>query len=108
VVARRDGDEDLALLDEVPDGRARAAAALGNPNAGEVIVSATTGWEFVDLAGRGHLGGGSHGSLEVADSEVPMLTVGLPAPPASITGIKPLVLEHFGLFAPPQSGKERA
>jgi predicted AlkP superfamily pyrophosphatase or phosphodiesterase len=108
LVARRDGDEDLALLDEVPDGRARAAAALRNPNAGEVIVSATSGWEFVDLAGRGHLGGGSHGSLEVADSEVPMLTVGLPAPPASITEIKPLVLQHFGLFAPPPSGKERA
>jgi hypothetical protein len=97
LVARRDGDEDLALLDEVPEGRARAAAALRNPNAGEVIVSAATGWEFADLAGRGHLGGGSHGSLEAADSEVPMLTVGLPAAPASITAIKGAVLDHFGL-----------
>jgi predicted AlkP superfamily pyrophosphatase or phosphodiesterase len=96
-VARRDGDEDLALLDEVPDGRVRAAAALANPNAGEVIVSAAPGWEFVDLAGRNHLGGGSHGSLEAADSEVPMLTVGLELPPASITGIKSLVADHFGV-----------
>ena len=95
LVARRDGDEDLALLDEVPDGRARAEAALRNPNAGEVLVSATPGYEFVDLAGRHHLGGGSHGSLEAADSEVPMLTVGLGAPPRSITGIKPLVVDHF-------------
>ena len=95
VIARRDGDEDPALLDEVPDGRERAAAALRNPNAGEVIVSAAAGWEFVDLAGRGHLGGGSHGSLDAADSEVPMLTVGLGPPPASITGIKRLVTEHF-------------
>ena len=47
-----------------------------------------TGWEFVDLAGRHHLGGGSHGSLATADSEVPMLTVGLGEPPASITAIK--------------------
>ena len=64
VVARRDGDEDVAILDTVPDGRARAAAALANPNAGEVLVSAAPGWEFYDLAGRHHLGGGSHGSLE--------------------------------------------
>src|SRR5262249_26631140 len=40
VVARRDGDEDPALLDQYPDGRERAEAALRNPNAGEVIVSA--------------------------------------------------------------------
>jgi Type I phosphodiesterase / nucleotide pyrophosphatase len=97
IVVRRDGDEDDALLDEVPDGRARAAAALRNPNAGEVLVSAAPGWEFRDLAGRHHLGGGSHGSLETEDSEVPMLTVGLGAPPPSITGIKRLVAEHFGV-----------
>jgi hypothetical protein len=95
VVVRRNGDEDDSLLDEVPDGRARAAAALRNPNAGEVLVSAAAGWEFFDLAGATHLGGGSHGSLDAADSEVPMLTVGLGAPPASIIGIKELVVEHF-------------
>jgi hypothetical protein len=96
-VARRDGVEDPSLLDEYPDGRARAAAALRNPNAGEVLVSAAPGWEFVDLAGRHHVGGGSHGSLAAGDSEVPMLTVGLGEPPASITEIKALVLEHFGV-----------
>ena len=64
MVVRRDGDEDPALLDAMPDGHARAAAALRNPNAGEVLVSAAPGWEFADLAGRDHLGGGSHGSLE--------------------------------------------
>ncbi len=95
LVARRNGDEDLALLDAVPDGRTRAVSALANPNAGEVLVSAAPGFEFVDLAGRHHLGGGSHGSLEPADSEVPMLTVGLGPPPASITGIVPLVVEHL-------------
>ncbi len=95
VVAVRDGDEDAALLDAVPEGRVRAAAALANPNAGEVLVSAAPGYEFVDLAGRHHRGGGSHGSLEAADSEVPMLTVGLREPPASITGIKSLVVEHL-------------
>jgi predicted AlkP superfamily pyrophosphatase or phosphodiesterase len=97
VVARRDGDEDGALLDAVPDGRARVEAALANPNAGEVLVSAAPGWEFSDLAGRHHLGGGSHGSLEPADSVVPMLSVGLGAPPASIAGIKDAVLRHFAV-----------
>ncbi len=95
VVARRDGDEDLAILDAVPDGRARAAAAIANPNAGEVLVSAAPGYEFVDLAGRHHLGGGSHGSLEAADSEVPMLTVGIGPPPASIVDVKQLIVEHL-------------
>lgn len=99
VIARRDGDEDPALLDEVPDGHARAAAALRNPNSGEVLVSAAPGWELVDLAGRHHLGGGSHGSLEREDSEVPILTVGLDEPPASITGLKGLVTAHFGVAA---------
>jgi hypothetical protein len=99
VIARRRGDEDPTLLDEYPDGRARAEAALRNPNSGDVLVSATPGWEFVDLAGRHHLGGGSHGSLRAADSEVPMLTVGLGDPPRSITGVKGLVLEHFGVGA---------
>jgi hypothetical protein len=100
VVARRDGDEDPALLDAVPDGHARAFAALRNPNAGDVLVSAAPGWEFVDLAGRHHLHGGSHGSLEPEDSEVPMLTVGLGGPPPSITGIKQLVAAHFGVGIP--------
>jgi hypothetical protein len=97
MVARSGGDDDLALLDQYPDGFARANAALRNPNAGEVLVSAAPGWEFVDLAGSHHVGGGSHGSLAATDSEVPMLTVGLGEPPASITGIKALVLDHFGM-----------
>jgi predicted AlkP superfamily pyrophosphatase or phosphodiesterase len=95
MIVRRDGDEDDALLDDLPDGRERAEAALANPNAGSVLVSASPGWEFLDLAGRHHAGGGSHGSLELEDSEVPMLTVGLGPPPTSITGIKALVASHF-------------
>jgi hypothetical protein len=97
VVARSRGEEDPALLDRYPDGRERAAAALRNPNAGEVIVSAAPGWEFADLAGRNHVGGGSHGSLGQEDSEVPMLTIGFDAPPASITELKGLLLAHFGV-----------
>jgi len=99
VVARRDGDEDDAILEAVPDGRLRAAAALANPNSGEVLVSAAPGWEFYDLAGRHHLGGGSHGSLEPADSVVPMLSIGLGPPPASIAGIKDAIVQHFAVHS---------
>jgi hypothetical protein len=97
VVARSHGEEDLSILDRYPDGRARVEGALRNPNSGEVILSAAPGWEFVDLAGRHHVGGGSHGALAAGDSEVPMLTVGLGEPPASIIGIKALLLRHFGV-----------
>jgi len=97
LVARHRGEEDLTLLDRFPDGRGRAEAALRNPNAGEVIIAAAPGWEFADLAGRSHVGGGSHGSLAADDSEVPMLTIGFDEPPASITGLKSLFLRHFGL-----------
>jgi hypothetical protein len=97
LVVRRNGDEDDAILDAVPDGRLRAAAALANPNAGEVLVSAEPGWEFCDLAGRHHLGGGSHGSLEEADSVVPMLSIGLGPPPESIAGIKDAIVRHFAI-----------
>jgi len=80
-----------------PDALERAWAALANPNAGELIVSAAPGVEFADLGGRDHVGGGSHGSLELGDSEVPMLSVGLGAPPARIVDVAPLVLDHFGV-----------
>jgi predicted AlkP superfamily pyrophosphatase or phosphodiesterase len=112
-VARREGEElrfvatedgfrtagDESLLAH-PDGLARAWAALRNPNAGEVIASAAAGVEFADLAGRHHVGGGSHGSLLTADSEVPMLTIGLDAIPRSIVDVAPAVIQHFGLQTP--------
>jgi hypothetical protein len=112
-VARREGEEcrfarvgdgwdvsgDASILDG-PDALARAWAALANPNAGDVIVSAASGYEFSDLAGRHHAGGGSHGSLLAGDSEVPMLTVGLDAEPRSIVDVAPLALAHFGIEPP--------
>jgi predicted AlkP superfamily pyrophosphatase or phosphodiesterase len=109
VVLCREGDEAIALRDggeerfgAAADGwQARAWHALANPNAGDVLVSPAAGFELADLAGRHHLGGGSHGSLLDGDSLVPMLVVGPTAePPASITGVASVVLEHFGVEAP--------
>ncbi|HEX9380934.1 MAG TPA: alkaline phosphatase family protein [Gaiellaceae bacterium] len=103
-VARRDGEDVRIDPDEslfgYPDGGARAWGALHNPNAGDVIVSAAAGFEFADLAGRHHAGGGSHGSLRRGDSEVPMLTIGLDAQPRSIVEVAPAVLQHFGVEPP--------
>ncbi len=111
-VARREGEElrfasdgtwrtsgDKTLLG-YPDGLPRAWAALKNPNAGHLIVSAAPGFEFADLAGRHHAGGGSHGSLRRGDCEVPMLTIGLDVQPRSIVEIAPAVLQHFGVEPP--------
>jgi predicted AlkP superfamily pyrophosphatase or phosphodiesterase len=94
---RTSGDESLLGY---PDGLTRAWAALNNPNAGELIVSAAPGFEFADLAGRHHTGGGSHGSLRRGDSEVPMLTIGLEAQPETIVEVAPAVLQHFGVESP--------
>jgi hypothetical protein len=113
-VARREGAElrfapagagwrttgDAAVVDH-PHGLERAWAALRNPNAGDVLVSAAPGFEFADLGGRHHAGGGSHGSLAAGDSIVPMLAVGVDRLPASITEVAPTILEHFGVEPPP-------
>ncbi len=114
IVARREGAElrigtseggsrlagDASLLDH-PDAVTRAVAAVRCPNAGEVVVSAAPGWEFADLGGRHHLGGGSHGSLVEGDSVVPLLAVGLDGPlPGAVVDVAPAILGHFGVRVP--------
>ena len=112
-VARREGEEvrfrpnetgwewngDASILDH-PDAFHRSWSALANPNAGELLVSATEGWELMDMGGRHHSGGGSHGSLIEGDSIVPLLTIGVDAAPSRITDVTPAVLEHFGVEVP--------
>jgi hypothetical protein len=107
-VARRAGEElrfrpaaggwqtsgDASILGQ-PDALHRSWSALANPNAGELLISATEDWEFVDIGGRHHSGGGSHGSLVEGDSIVPVLTVGVDAPIERITDVTPAVLAHF-------------
>jgi hypothetical protein len=112
-VARRAGEElrfkpgiegwetsgDRSLLDD-PDALWRVWSALANPNAGELLVSAALGWEFSDIGGRHHAGGGSHGSLVADDSIVPLLTIGVDAPISRITDVMPAALRHFGIEPP--------
>ena len=117
-VARRGGEElrfrpvadgwdmsgDASIL-AYPDALHRSWSALANPNAGELLVSAAEGWELVDLGGRHHVGGGSHGSLVEGDSIVPLLTVGFDLPGSRITSVAPSVLRHFDV-APPAYASE--
>jgi hypothetical protein len=84
----------VSILD-YPDAFHRSWSALANPNAGELLISAAEDWEFVDIGGRHHSGGGSHGSLVEGDSIVPVLTVGVDAPIERITDVTPAVLAHF-------------
>ncbi|HKU59255.1 MAG TPA: alkaline phosphatase family protein [Gaiellaceae bacterium] len=77
-----------------PDALHRGWQALANPNAGEVLVSAAPDWEFVDLGGRHHAGGGSHGSLVEGDSIVPVVSVGIDATIERITDVAPALIAH--------------
>ena len=99
-----EGDRGLLDPERYPDGVERVWHALACRTAGDVLVSAAAGYEFTDLGGGSHAGGGSHGSLLAGDSLVPVLAAGfegnpLPASP-SITELAGLVRTHFGLEPP--------
>jgi len=93
----REGDRDV--LGDCPAGLERAWHALGCPAGGDVYVTAAAGVEFLDLGGRHHRGGGSHGSLLAGDSLVPMLFAGVDpqglSELPSITELAPLVRRHL-------------
>jgi hypothetical protein len=92
------------LTPDYPDALGRVWSALTCPTAGDVLLSAATGFEFVDWGGADHLGGGSHGSLHRSDSLGALLWCGLDAHPSraareqwALQDMVPLVTEHFGL-----------
>jgi hypothetical protein len=108
---------DLAALGaEVQDGRLispsypnafeRVWSALRCPTAGDVLLSAAPGYEFVDWGGADHVGGGSHGSLHRSDSLGALLWCGT-GPAArdapeewSLRDVAPMVRGHFGVETP--------
>jgi hypothetical protein len=91
----------LLLTPAYPDALARVWSALTCATSGEVLLSATPGYEFLDWGGQAHVGGGSHGSLHASDSLGALVFCGLDPveDPAqwAIRDIAPLVLAHFGL-----------
>jgi Type I phosphodiesterase / nucleotide pyrophosphatase len=100
-----------------PDGLARLWEALVSTATGDLLLSAAPNYEFVDWGGADHTPGGSHGSLHVVDSLVPLVFLGC-GPDAgagalevdaqwSITDVAATVLEHFGVV-PAIAAPERA
>ena len=88
---------------EYPDPLGRVWSALHCPHAGDVVLSAAPGHEFVDWGGAAHLGAGSHGSLHRDDSLGPLVWCGGGPtsrdvrPQWSLRDIEPMVRSHFGL-----------
>lgn len=86
-----------------PDPLSRVWSALGNPHAGDFILSLSPGYEAVDWGGVTHAGGGSHGSLHAGDSLGPLLLVGCgPDDPEAkeqwaLRDVASIVRGHFGL-----------
>ena len=112
--ARWSVDGDLATLElvssdgrvwsrEYPDALSRLWAALRCPRAGDVLVSAAGGYEFIDWGGTDHVGGGSHGSLHRSDSHGVLVMCGTGPGAAServqwtIRDAVPTIAEHFGI-----------
>jgi hypothetical protein len=86
-----------------PDALSRLWSALLCPGAGDVLVSATPEYEFVDWGGADHVGGGSHGSLHAGDSLGALVMCG--TGPDSVEAREQwtlrdaarIVLEHFSI-----------
>jgi len=91
------------ICTEYPDALARAWWALNCPTAGDVLLSAAPGYEFVDWGGADHVGGGSHGSLHRSDSLGALMWCGTGPERRdardqwSLRDVAPMVRRHFGL-----------
>ena len=88
---------------DYPDALRRIWSALSCSSAGDVLLSASQGAEFLDWGGSSHLGGGSHGSLHRSDSHGVLLWAGTGPDDRSqqdewsIRDIAPMVTGHFEL-----------
>jgi hypothetical protein len=104
-IERRDGRLDSGAY---PDGLARLWSALKAPNAGDLLVSLTQGYECVDWGGATHVGGASHGALLAGDSLGPLLLCGFEPGVEeareqwALRDVAALVLEHFGVEGGPE------
>jgi hypothetical protein len=108
-VLRAEIQDGRILSTEYPDALTRVWSAVNCPNAGDILLSAAPGYEFVDWGGSDHVGGGSHGSLHRTDSLGALLWCGVGGVGAdslrvrdqwSLRDIVPMILAHFGLTSP--------
>jgi predicted AlkP superfamily pyrophosphatase or phosphodiesterase len=102
-VLRAEVQDGRFLSTEYPDALGRVWSALRCPNAGDVLLSAAPGYEFVDWGGSDHVGGGSHGSLHRSDSLGALLWCGTGPDNRrvrdqwSLADIAPMIRGHFSL-----------
>ena len=94
-------DDGRFISPSYPDALMRIWSALACPTAGDVLLSAAPGYEFVDWGGADHVGGGSHGSLHATDSLGALLWCGTGPPSRSVRAqwslrdVAGIVREHF-------------
>ena len=69
--------EAIRTLARGTDFQRRVWSALRCETAGDILLSAAPGYEFVDWGGADHVGGGSHGSLHRSDSLGALLWCGI-------------------------------
>ena len=79
---------------EYPDALERLWGCLLSPRCGDVVLSATPGYTFGEVARNFHEQS-DHGSLHASDSNVFVLASGVAAP-RRLTDIVPTLLDHFG------------
>jgi hypothetical protein len=95
-------EDGRVLTEEYPDAFSRVWSALRCRNAGDVLLSAAPGYEFVDWGGADHVGGGSHGSLHHSDSLGALLWCGTGPDRRQVRDqwtlrdITPMCRAHFG------------
>jgi predicted AlkP superfamily pyrophosphatase or phosphodiesterase len=105
-VLRAEIQDGRLICTEYPDALGRVWSALHCPTAGEILLSAAPGYEFVDWGGSDHVGGGSHGSLHRSDSLAALLWCGTGPDRReareqwSLRDIAPMIRDHFGVGAP--------
>ncbi len=95
-------DDGRLRSESYPDALARLWSALAAPHCGDLVISATLGYECVDWGAASHVGGGSHGSLHRGDSLGPLLFCGCGPRSAdereqwTLRDVAPIVVGHFG------------
>ncbi|HEX2057988.1 MAG TPA: alkaline phosphatase family protein [Actinomycetota bacterium] len=89
-------EEDGIRTPEYPLAMWRMMCALGLERMGDVVVTPKLTYEYCDIAGGHHRGGGDHASLHAQDSLVPFLST-LADPPLrpSTVDVVPHIVRHF-------------
>ena len=99
VVDAKIGDGNTIVFSKFPDAFTRLISALEARSGERVVLSAVPGCEYYAEGAPIHPGGGSHGSLEMEDSTVPMIVTGMECDlkHPRIVDLFYLILKHFGI-----------